>query len=114
MRVGLLPNFSLTLTDRPELQQLSSFRAAIEAEHLLAEDDSLGTDNATLTRFLRARQFKVDRSMHMLRECLNWRRNVCGHGMDKLYETVVDPFDYPERAEVAKLWPLWFHKTDRV
>lgn len=40
----------------------------------------------------------------MIKNCLNWRSGVCDVGMDKLYEEVVDPFDYPDRETVFEHW----------
>ena len=81
---------------------------------MLEERDSLGTDDATLLRFLRARQFKLDKALQMIRATKQWRNSVgSGKGMDDLYENQVDPFEYEEREAVSKYWPLFFHNTDK-
>jgi len=46
-------------------------------------------------------------------DCLRWRQNLMGVGMDALYRRT-DPWDYPERDEVFSKWPIWFHKTDKL
>lgn len=92
---------------------LAQFRAAIDKDHLLAEYDSLGTDDGTLLRFLRARNFTMEKSLGMIRDVQRWRETVCDVGMDELYENVIDPFDYPKREEVFKYWPLYFHGVSK-
>ncbi|KAJ7863136.1 CRAL TRIO domain-containing protein [Mycena olivaceomarginata] len=91
---------------------LKTFRETLFAEGILHEGDTIGTDDETLLRFLRA------------------RKTVNGTGLDKLYSEM-DPFDvrlslsihyscgevqsrvvqYPEREAVFDCWPLYFHKT---
>lgn len=71
---------------------LAEFRKRLEADKVLEERDSLGTDDATLLRFLRARQFKLDKALHMIRNTKQWRNSVgSGKGMDDLYENQIDP-----------------------
>ncbi|EIN12631.1 CRAL/TRIO domain-containing protein, partial [Punctularia strigosozonata HHB-11173 SS5] len=64
------------------------------------------------SRFLRARQYNIPKAKAMLKNCREWRQTVGGKGIDDLYRRM-DPFDYPERADVFKHWPLWFHKVDK-
>ncbi|KAF9049609.1 CRAL/TRIO domain-containing protein, partial [Hymenopellis radicata] len=76
----------------------------------LNDGDSIGTDDETLLRFLRARKFHLKQAKQMFRDCQEWRQTVEGVGIDELYRRI-DPFDYPERAAVFDSWPLWFHKV---
>ncbi|OCH91865.1 CRAL/TRIO domain-containing protein, partial [Obba rivulosa] len=91
---------------------LQKFRHELVEQDLLHEGDSIGTDDATLRRFLRARGFNLEKAIQMWRNCQNWRKTVEGVGIDELYRRI-DPFDYPEREHVFECWPLYFHKTDK-
>ncbi|KAH8114530.1 CRAL/TRIO domain-containing protein [Phellopilus nigrolimitatus] len=55
-----------------------------------------------LLRFLRAPKI-------MIKNCVEWRRTAQGVGIDELYRRL-DPYDFPERDEVFKHWPIWYHK----
>ncbi|KAJ7069804.1 CRAL-TRIO domain-containing protein [Mycena amicta] len=104
---------------------LHRFRKEVFQEGLLKEGDTLGTDDETLLRFLRARKFDLKQSKTMLANAQQWRRSV---HLDDLY-TKDDPFDvrcffirptrqtrsvqYPEREAVFNCWPLYFHKLDK-
>ncbi|THH17826.1 hypothetical protein EUX98_g9052 [Antrodiella citrinella] len=91
---------------------LTQFRAELIQEDLLRNDASIGTDDRTLTRFLRARNYNVKQAKAMWKACLQWRSTAEGVGIDELYRKI-DPWDYPERDHVFDCWPLWFHKTDK-
>ncbi|GJE97186.1 Sec14-like phosphatidylinositol transfer family protein [Phanerochaete sordida] len=91
---------------------LKQFREELTKEGLLNENDCIGTDDATLLRFLRARQFNLKNAKVMWKNCYDWRKNAEGVGIDELYRRI-DPFDYPERNHVFQFWPLFFHKTDK-
>lgn len=97
---------------RREEETLSIFRKQLFDEDILRDGDSIGTDDETLLRFLRARKFNLKHAKQMFRECQEWRASVEGVGIDKLYREI-DPFDYPEREAVFDCWPMWFHKTDK-
>ncbi|KAI0785250.1 CRAL-TRIO domain-containing protein, partial [Abortiporus biennis] len=91
---------------------LAKFKEQLSQEGLLNENDSMGTDDHTLLRFLRARSFNIKHAKTMWKNCLHWRATVEGVGIDELYRQI-DPWDYPEREHVFNCWPLWFHKTDK-
>jgi len=91
---------------------LAEFRRQLESEGILNTGDTIGSDDDTLLRFLRARKFDLKNAKIMFEKCQHWRKNVEGVGLDALYEET-DPFDYPERNTVFKYWPLLFHKTDK-
>ncbi|KII93920.1 hypothetical protein PLICRDRAFT_409657 [Plicaturopsis crispa FD-325 SS-3] len=91
---------------------LQTFRAELSNDDLLHPGDTIGTDDSTLLRFLRARKYDLKESKKMWAECIEWRRTVEKVGIDELYRQT-DPWDYPERQAVFKCWPLWFHKTDK-
>lgn len=91
---------------------LKEFRKELVQDGVLHEGDSIGTDDETLLRFLRARNFNLKQSTLMWKNCQHWRSTVEKVGIDELYRQI-DPFDYPERDHVFNCWPLYFHKTDK-
>ncbi|RDX53294.1 CRAL/TRIO domain-containing protein [Lentinus brumalis] len=91
---------------------LDEFRQGLLNEGLIHDGDTIGTDDETLLRFLRARNFNLKQSTLMWKNCQHWRSTVEGVGIDELYRQI-DPFDYPERELVFDCWPLYFHKTDK-
>ncbi|PCH34555.1 CRAL/TRIO domain-containing protein [Wolfiporia cocos MD-104 SS10] len=92
---------------------LEQFRSRLAEQDLLRDGDTIGSDDFTLLRFLRARQFDVKAATTMWANCLQWRKTVQGVGIDELYKQM-DPYDFPERREVFEYWPMWFHKTDKA
>ncbi|KAF5382552.1 hypothetical protein D9615_002843 [Tricholomella constricta] len=98
---------------QPHAEILQAFREQVFSEGILHEGDTIGTDDETLLRFLRARKFDLKAAKKMIKDCQDWRRTVEGVGIDELYRRI-DPFDYPEREAVFDCWPMWFHKTDKV
>ncbi|KAJ8080591.1 hypothetical protein PM082_017425 [Marasmius tenuissimus] len=94
-------------------EKLAIFRKELFDEGILKEGDSIGTDDETLKRFLRARKYDLVQAKKMFRDAQHWRQTVEGVGIDELYKQI-DPFDYPERKDVFECWPMWFHKTDKV
>ncbi|KAG9315901.1 CRAL-TRIO domain-containing protein [Chiua virens] len=95
-----------------QVDTLNVFREQVFAEGILHEGDSIGTDDSTLLRFLRARKFNLNESKKMLKNCQHWRKTVSGIGIDELKDRM-DPFDYPGREEVFKSWSMYFHKIDK-
>ncbi|KAI0632089.1 CRAL/TRIO domain-containing protein [Trametes polyzona] len=91
---------------------LKQFREELANQNLIHDGDTIGTDDETLLRFLRARQFNLKQATLMWKNCQHWRQTVEGVGIDELYRQI-DPFDYPERDHVFDCWPLYFHKTDK-
>ncbi|TFY52587.1 hypothetical protein EVG20_g10489, partial [Dentipellis fragilis] len=91
---------------------LRRLREELEQDAVFCPEDSLGRDDASLLRFLRARNFSVQQSKRQIYECLEWRRTCEGVGIDELYRSL-DPYNYPEREDVFKCWPMWFHKKGR-
>ncbi|KAM5535060.1 hypothetical protein V8D89_011288 [Ganoderma adspersum] len=91
---------------------LKEFREQLVQHDLIHDGDTIGTDDETLLRFLRARNFSLKQSLAMWNSCQEWRRTVEGRGIDELYREI-DPFDYPERDIVFESWPLYFHKLDK-
>ncbi|CAG7947879.1 unnamed protein product [Penicillium nalgiovense] len=81
-----------------------------KVHQLRAELEKLGyterLDTLTLLRFLRARKFDVEAAKTMFTASEAWRKEF---GTDDLARN----FDYPEKEEVFKFYPQYYHKTDK-
>ncbi|KAF8510073.1 CRAL-TRIO domain-containing protein [Hysterangium stoloniferum] len=99
---------SSSILDSTEQKALEQLRKEVEDEKIIQPGDTIGCDDWTLIRFLRARSFNVKEAKTMLIKCQEWRKSVEGIGIDALYDEM-DIFDYPERETIAKFWP-----TDKV
>ena len=80
------------------------FQPQIEEENLYVPARH---DDACLCRFLRARKWNVDDALTMFRGAEKWRKEF---GVEELYQS----FEYPEKEEVDKYYPQYYHKTDKV
>ncbi|EJU05991.1 hypothetical protein DACRYDRAFT_19327 [Dacryopinax primogenitus] len=88
----------------PEQQHiLSKFRTELEEDSVFVPERH---DDATLLRFLRARKFDLAKAKFMITSCEEWRKDF---GVDQLIET----FQFPEKNEVDKIYPQYYHKTDK-
>jgi len=58
-------------------------------------------------RFLRARDFDLDKTFLMFCNCEKWRR---ANHIDELYKT----FTFPELNKVHKIYPKFYHNVDRL
>ncbi|KAJ3129326.1 cytosolic factor, phosphatidylinositol/phosphatidylcholine transfer protein [Nowakowskiella sp. JEL0407] len=63
-------------------------------------------DDFLLLRFLRARKFDIPKSKKMFLDCEAWRKEF-------KVEEIVASFAYGERLEVGKIYPRYYHKTDK-
>ncbi|KAJ6187903.1 hypothetical protein N7519_002811 [Penicillium mononematosum] len=81
-----------------------------KVHQLRAELEKLGyterLDTLTLLRFLRARKFDVEAAKAMFTASEAWRKEF---GTDDLARN----FEYPEKEEVFKFYPQYYHKTDK-
>ncbi|AEO59982.1 hypothetical protein MYCTH_2315937 [Thermothelomyces thermophilus ATCC 42464] len=81
--------------------QVHQLRLLLESEGYKERLDTL-----TLLRFLRARKFDVELAKTMFIECEKWRQET---KLDELLPT----WEYPEKEEVFKYYPQYYHKTDK-
>ncbi|KIK50076.1 hypothetical protein GYMLUDRAFT_183206 [Collybiopsis luxurians FD-317 M1] len=87
----------------PQQHALDKFKKELQAEQVFPEDR---IDDATLLRFLRARKFDVALVKAMIINCEKWRKEF---GVDN----IVKHFDFPEKEEVDKYYPQFYHKIDK-
>lgn len=81
--------------------QVYQLRLMLEAEGFTKRLDTL-----TLLRFLRARKFDVNLSKQMFVNCEKWRK-------DTNLDDTVGSWEYPEKPEIFKYYPQYYHKTDK-
>ncbi|XP_024030325.1 phosphatidylinositol/phosphatidylcholine transfer protein SFH9 isoform X1 [Morus notabilis] len=89
--------------DAEEEEAVNSFREALLTKDLLpARFD----DYHTMLRFLRARKFDIDKTLHMWEEMLKWREE---YGVD----SIIKDFVYDEYEEVQRFYPHGYHGVDK-
>ncbi|KAM7496217.1 hypothetical protein LguiA_020631 [Lonicera macranthoides] len=89
--------------DEKEEEAVNAFRwVLIEKDLLVARHD----DYHTMLRFLKARKFDLDKTVHMWSDMLNWRKE---HGVD----SIVQDFVYDEYEEVQRYYPHGYHGVDK-
>ncbi|GAA96240.1 uncharacterized protein L969DRAFT_42362 [Mixia osmundae IAM 14324] len=105
--------FKSNLTSQQK-ETLDSFRKALHDDGILHDGDTIGTDDAALLRYLRARKFDLPKSKALFAKAQAWRKDPCGEGLtiDQLYVRM-DPFDFDKRTEIMQYWPMFFHGVDR-
>ncbi|GAB2282070.1 hypothetical protein Dimus_016627 [Dionaea muscipula] len=59
-----------------------------------------------LCRFLKARRFDLDKSVHMWEEMIKWRK-------DNRVDSIIQDFKYDEFEEVQRYYPHGYHGTDK-
>ncbi|KZV87548.1 putative SEC14-phosphatidylinositol/phosphatidylcholine transfer protein [Exidia glandulosa HHB12029] len=89
----------------PEQQKtLDEFRTELQNEgHFVADRH----DDPTLLRFLRARKFDIAAAKTMFIACETWRKDF---GVDELRK---NGYEFPEKLEVDKYYPQYYHKMDK-
>ncbi|KAG8387331.1 hypothetical protein BUALT_Bualt02G0010300 [Buddleja alternifolia] len=89
--------------DEEEEKAVNAFRQVlIERDMLPARHD----DYHTLLRFLKARKFDIDKTVHMWAEMLNWRKE---NGVD----SITRDFLYDEFEVVQLYYPHGYHGVDK-
>ncbi|KAI3630940.1 hypothetical protein MIR68_011023 [Amoeboaphelidium protococcarum] len=92
-----------SLTEQ-QSQVLEQFKAELTQKSLLNAERH---DDHLLLRFLRARKFDLPRAVEMFTNCEQWRK-------DKDVEGIFQNFKFEEWKEVNKIYPRFYHKTDKL
>ncbi|XP_011089091.1 phosphatidylinositol/phosphatidylcholine transfer protein SFH9 isoform X1 [Sesamum indicum] len=89
--------------DEEKEKAVTAFRKVlIERDLLPAPHD----DYHNMLRFLKARKFDLDKTVHMWAEMLNWRKE---NGVD----SIIQDFLYDESEEVQHYYPHGYHGVDK-
>lgn len=89
--------------DEKEEEAVNIFRQTLIDRDLLPASHD---DYHTMLRFLRARKFDLDKTVHMWIDMLNWRKE---NGVD----TIIKDFVYNEYEEVQRYYPHGYHGVDK-
>eukprot|EP00210_Caulerpa_lentillifera_P001939 g1862.t1 len=63
-------------------------------------------DIYTLLRFLRAREYEVDKALSMFLDHIQWRQ-------ENRVDHILNEFEFKEREEFLSIYPQGYHKTDK-
>ncbi|KAA1476714.1 hypothetical protein DENSPDRAFT_843780 [Dentipellis sp. KUC8613] len=87
----------------PQQHALESLRKQLQEEDKFVPERM---DDATLLRFLRARNFEVPKAKAMIISAEEWR-------IEFGIEEIMKNFDFREKAEVDKYYPQYYHQMDK-
>jgi len=106
------PGSGLNTSGRPghltaeQQHTLDAFKQELVSIGLYRPGPPPSHSDATLLRFLRARKFDLPKAKVMFSDSEKWRRDF---KVDELYQS----FEYKEREQVSKIYPQFYHKTDK-
>ncbi|KAL8197851.1 hypothetical protein R6Q57_030139 [Mikania cordata] len=102
-------DYRVPLVSIEDVRDASEERAVHELRKKLIDKDLLPEshdDYHTLLRFLKARDFHIERTIRMWEEMLNWRKE---YGAD----TILEDYEFEELEEVLQHYPHGYHGVDR-
>jgi len=79
------------------------FKALLKEKNEFKEEEH---NDYLLLRFLRARDFDLNKTYEMFSNCEKWRESI-------KIKDLCKNFEFPEEEEVHKLYPRFYHKTDK-
>ena len=85
---------------------VAQFKEWITATEI-ADLEKLHFDDYDLLRFARARKFDLAKMQIMFTNFINWRR-------DSEVDTIIDTYEFPERAAVQQVYPHGYHGLDKL
>ncbi|GAB4830214.1 hypothetical protein Ancab_019856 [Ancistrocladus abbreviatus] len=91
------------IRDAEEEDAVNAFRQILVERDLLPPSHD---DYHTMLRFLKARKFDMDKTVHMWEEMMKWRKE---NGVD----AIMQDFKYDEHEEVQRYYPHGYHGTDK-
>ncbi|XP_021763462.1 phosphatidylinositol/phosphatidylcholine transfer protein SFH9-like isoform X1 [Chenopodium quinoa] len=89
--------------DEKEEEAVDAFRLVLVEKNMLPHHLD---DYHTMLRFLKARKFDLDKTIHMWEEMIKWRKE---NGVD----TIVQDFYYEEFDDVQRHYPHGYHGVDK-
>ncbi|KAF9667205.1 hypothetical protein SADUNF_Sadunf16G0308800 [Salix dunnii] len=102
-------DFGVSSVSIEDVRDAKEESAVHELRQKLLERDLLPPghdDYHTLLRFLKAREFNIDKTIHMWEEMLNWRKE---YGTD----SILEDFEFDELEEVLQFYPHGYHGVDK-
>ncbi|KAB5521979.1 hypothetical protein DKX38_026298 [Salix brachista] len=102
-------DFGVSSVSIEDVRDAKEESAVHELRQKLLERDLLPPghdDYHTLLRFLKAREFNIDKTIQMWQEMLNWRKE---YGTD----SILEDFEFDELEEVLQFYPHGYHGVDK-
>lgn len=94
---------SLANLSEEQKKTLDEFKAMLKEKNEFKEAEH---NDHLLLRFLRARDFDLNKTYEMFSNCEKWRESI-------KIKDLCKNFEFPEEEEVHKLYPRFYHKVDK-